>query len=111
VTLEYNGIPYDFTYTGDDGGFRLFMMDRISGPCTIKVKFSHIDYLDAEAQAQFTVASGTGGGAPSFELPGGSFDYVVIALAIIAVVVAIIIAKKKNVLAIAIAENEYLESR
>jgi hypothetical protein len=111
VTLEYNGMSYDFTYTEDDGSFHLFMMDRISGPCTIKVKFSHIDYLDTEAQAQFTVETGTGGGLPSFELPSNTFNYVLIALAVIAIAVAIMIAKKKNVLAVAVAENEYLERR
>jgi hypothetical protein len=111
MILEYNGMSYDFTYTENDGSFHLFMMDRISGPCKIKVKFSHIDYLDAEAQAQFTVASATGGGAPSSGLPSGSFDYVMIALAVIAVVIAIIIAKKKNILAVTIAWNEYLERR
>jgi hypothetical protein len=109
MTLEYNGIPYDYTYSQDDGSFRLFMIERISGPCTIRVRFSHIDYLDAETSAQFTVATGAGGGLPSFELPSGRFNYVLVALAVIAIVIAIIIAKKKNVLAVTVAENEYLE--
>jgi hypothetical protein len=109
VTLQYNGATYDISYTKSDGSFILYMTEKLSGLNKIRVTFSHIDYQSASAEAQFDVKGGTGAGAPAVELPF-SINMVLIALAIGIVIIAVLVAKRKGVLAVSVVQSEYLET-
>jgi hypothetical protein len=109
VALQYSGTTYDIAYTKSDGSFILYMTERLSGINKVRVTFSHIDYQPASAEAQFTVSSGTGAGTPAMELPL-DINVALIALAIVVVVVAVLVAKRKGVLAVSVAQSEYLET-
>jgi hypothetical protein len=109
VTLQYNGVTYDISYTKSDGSFMLYMTEKLSGLNKIRVTFSHIDYQSASTETQFTVNNGTGAGTPAMELPF-NIDMALIVLAIGIIVIAVLVAKKKGVLAISVAQSEYLET-
>jgi hypothetical protein len=109
VTLQYNGATYDVGYTKSDGSFILYMTERLSGLNKIRVTFSHIDYQPSSTEAQFEVKGGTGAGAPAMELPF-NLNVALVALAIGIIVIAVLVAKKKGVLAVSVAQSEYLET-
>jgi hypothetical protein len=109
VALQYSGATYDVAYTKSDGSFILYMTERLSGLNKVRVTFSHIDYQPASAEAQFEVKGGAGAGAPAVELPF-NINVALIALAIGAIVIAVLVAKRKGVLAVSVAQSEYLET-
>jgi hypothetical protein len=109
VALQYSGATYDIAYTKGDGSFILYMTEKLSGINKVRVVFSHIDYQPASAEAQFTVSSGTGAGTPAMELPF-NINVLLIALAVGFIVIAVLVAKRKGVLAVSVAQSEYLET-